>query len=302
MGKLEYHEAANIFPMLDIDAFREFKADIKKNGLREPIEMFDGKIIDGRNRYQACLELDYTCPQLTKHIDDPVAYVLSKNLHRRQLTASQRSMVAAKAKELYEKEAKERMSAGGGDKKSKSAKSGPVIVPDPIKGDSRDKAGKAVGVSGSLVDRASKVLAEATPELIADVEEGRVSVSAAARKVKESKEEKATKQDAKAIDAKKRPVPKDLIPVFDTVAEFKSLSRELTGILKRAEVLANGKAGAWLEYGSLRTDIENAKSSIKFGTPYIVCTYCNGRGDGCKACRGSGYLNQTPTSRNSEEV
>lgn len=57
-------------------------------------------------------------------------------------------MAGGRAKELYRKEAKERMKAGGGDKKSKKAKSGVAPEPHPIrskkKGDSRDRADAAV--------------------------------------------------------------------------------------------------------------------------------------------------------------
>lgn len=66
-------------------------------------------------------------------------------------------MVADKVREYHDKQAKERKKAGGGDRKSSGAKigCGNVTTTDP--GRSRDAAGKAVGVSGSLVDRSCKV-------------------------------------------------------------------------------------------------------------------------------------------------
>lgn len=60
---------------------------------------------------------------------------------------------------IYDRQAKERQKASGGDKKSAGAKSVPVHLPEPMtKGDSRDQAAKLVGVSGSSVDFATKVL------------------------------------------------------------------------------------------------------------------------------------------------
>jgi len=86
------------------------------------------------------------------------------------------TVAKAKAEALIEKmeaEAKERMKAGGGDHKSKDAKSGPVNLPEAIKGDTRDRLGKIAGVSGSMIDRARKVRSKGTPELAKAVEEGR---------------------------------------------------------------------------------------------------------------------------------
>ena len=97
---LEIHAAANIFPMMSECEFAHFKQDIKKHGQKEWIALYQGKILDGRNRYKACIELGIE-PELcevdeSKPNFDPIAYVLSHNLHRRHLTESQRSMVAGK--------------------------------------------------------------------------------------------------------------------------------------------------------------------------------------------------------------
>ena len=92
----EFHPIANFFPLMKGDEFKRFKKDIRTNKLREPIVIYEGKILDGRNRYLACKELGFSFD--TKPLPagtDPVAFVVSANIHRRHLNESQRAAIAA---------------------------------------------------------------------------------------------------------------------------------------------------------------------------------------------------------------
>lgn len=178
----DIHPAAEIFPMMDAAALRELADDIKAHGQRDWIELYDGKVIDGRNRIKAC-ELAGAEPQYCEIEEEinPVEYVLSKNLFRRHLSESQRSMIGARAKGVYSEEAKERKRSNGGDKVSAKAriKAEVVNLPPPVK--ARDQAAAAVNVSGTSIDHASTVLDKGSPELVAAVDAGKVAVSKAAK-------------------------------------------------------------------------------------------------------------------------
>ncbi len=91
-----FHELANLFPLMDGDAYLSFVEDIRQHGVREPIVMLDGQILDGRNRYLAAREAVVDCSFTQYEGDDPLAYVISLNLARRHLSESQRALVAAK--------------------------------------------------------------------------------------------------------------------------------------------------------------------------------------------------------------
>ena len=92
----EMHPLTEVFPPMEPHQFEALKADIAAHGLREPIALWQNRIIDGRHRYRACAELGVTPDyQFLDDDADPVAYVLAQNRARAYLTTSQRAMAAA---------------------------------------------------------------------------------------------------------------------------------------------------------------------------------------------------------------
>ena len=118
MSELQFHPLADLFPLMEGEDFDALVADIAANGLREKIDLYQGKIVEGRNRYLALQRLgiepsadqkQYFRKAIYAHTvggeiapheqsnDDRVrAYVISKNLHRRHLDAKQKRDVIAK--------------------------------------------------------------------------------------------------------------------------------------------------------------------------------------------------------------
>lgn len=198
----EFHEAANIFP-LDEENIDSLAEDIRENGQTVPIELLGGKVIDGRRRTLACRKAGVQPKYKTVVVANPVAYVVSLNLHRRHLTAAQRGMIAAEAREMFDRAAKERQRAAGGDRKSGSVVE--QITPPISAGKARDQVGKLFKVSGPTVDRATKVLRRAAPEVVQAVKDGTMSLSKAAaavtepRKPAEPQPEEERKERGKGI-------------------------------------------------------------------------------------------------------
>src|SRR4051794_7135433 len=93
---VEFHPLASLFPLMERPDLSDLVADIKTNGLIEPIVVFEDKILDGRNRYLACVEAGVA--PICRSLDggDPLALVISLNIRRRHLTQEQKRELIAK--------------------------------------------------------------------------------------------------------------------------------------------------------------------------------------------------------------
>jgi len=168
----EFHEVASLFPLLSGSAFSDLVVDIRQSGLLEPIVVdSEGRILDGRNRYRACLEAGVE-PRFVewKGHGPLIKLSLRLNLRRRHLNESQRAMVAARLAKFMERAAVLR----------KGTRTDLVANLQP--GERRRSAHEAaarVNVSQRLVSYALKVLKNGCDELIAEVDSGELAVSAA---------------------------------------------------------------------------------------------------------------------------
>ena len=193
---LEIHPAALIMPEMTPQEYDEFKEDILGNGLIHPIVIFQGKVLDGRHRYNACRELGIEVwGRKWEGGMDPIEYVVSNNIHRRHLTTTQRAKAAALAMDYHAAEAKERQRAAGAANLQKHhLESGHVvedIVVEPApqltteNTKARDAAGRLFGVSGRSVSDAKYVLDHGTDEEKRQLDEPKTPLKPLANKVRE---------------------------------------------------------------------------------------------------------------------
>jgi len=188
--------------MLASGELHELAEDIRAHGLRTPVVLCGGKVLDGRNRLLAC-ERAGVKPAFGYYDDgDPVGYVVSLNLHRRHLNESQRGMVAGRIAKL-------RL----GD--NQHSKEGGQICP-PSTTDAADQ----LHVSPRTVKSARRVIEHGAPELQQAVDAGEIAVSAAGdvatlpedeQRELVSQGKKAVQQKAKELREAKR-APKDEPP------------------------------------------------------------------------------------------
>lgn len=190
MSELLDHELANLFPLMNDAEIQNLANDIQQNGLRNPIVLFENKILDGRNRYRACLKNNIEIKTINYSGTNALNDVISWNLHRRHLNESQRAMIAVKLENMKR----------GGDKPTikniaqtttiddvnlhnrsqQSAtenKSKIELQPKKPVEISRKQAAKQLNVSQKSVANAKVIIKKAVAEQIKDIESGKKSIN-----------------------------------------------------------------------------------------------------------------------------
>lgn len=163
--QLEFHPLAEVLPLIEGEEFNQLVTSIKERGLLDPIILFEGKILDGRNRYRACLEAGVKPKTIKFNGAFPILFVMDHNLHRRNLTKGQRAMAMAKYATL----------SAGSNQWSKVVTGIPVTI---------TQIAKLAGVNKETISDAKTVTDEGTAAEVAAVRNGTAAVSAVAKAVR----------------------------------------------------------------------------------------------------------------------
>jgi N6-adenosine-specific RNA methylase IME4 len=186
---MDFHPYAELFPMMSPAEMKELRVDMRENGYQAefPIIVYEGKILDGRNRYAAALAEGIE-PVYQDFIDhgNPLKYVIRTNLHRRHLNESQRAMCAARLANIP-----------SGKFHGNQSVTANLQSPQT----SQAEAAKMLNVSPRSVATAKKVLEEAPPEIIADIDAGKLAVSQYARRFTRQEKMQEISEGNKVLEA-----------------------------------------------------------------------------------------------------
>lgn len=191
------HPAALTMPPMKAEEMAALKQSITERGQLFRAVLLDGKLLDGRNRQEAILQLVHEKrlpPSTELKVEEwhsqggtPAGFVDAANDKRRHLTPGQRAMAATKLLPFFRKEAKERQREAA--KKVNRLKKQPELIKsDTARGrgaTAAQQAAKAAGkgVSARNVERAA-FIAKSDAKLAKEVFEGRMSPKQAERKIR----------------------------------------------------------------------------------------------------------------------
>lgn len=114
IDKTEYarHPLSEVWGDMEQQDFRALVADIKANGVIEPVVLHQDMVLDGWHRYRASLEAGLGDPAFDLYEgNDATGYVISRNRHRRHQTKAQTAAVVVMLR-------KDQLARHGGDRRS----------------------------------------------------------------------------------------------------------------------------------------------------------------------------------------
>lgn len=232
---LELHPLCTLFPRMEGAEFSALVRDIAENGQREPIILVDGMILDGGNRYRACLEAGVEPQTMNFGGGNIVTYVLSANLHRRHMTPGQQAAIVAAAQDWAKAQTVGKPKTGNLAELSRT----------------QDRAAQS-GASERTQSMADKVAREA-PELVRRVARGEVSLPAAVEQI-----------TGKRPGAKRAPdtPAENQYTTEDELHDLKLQLQEALGENQNLRAQLAGEEATQLRFAELMQELKSARAEI----------------------------------------
>ena len=197
-------EFKKLIPPLSNEEYEQLRENIKNEGVRDPIIIWNNTIIDGHNRYEIAKELNVTFKTVEKNFansDEAKIWVIKNQLGRRNLIPAQRVKLALVANEILQNKAKERSLANLKQNtdtdncrypkdEDEQKISNTYKRNEERQNTTNYQLGKIAGVSDKTIERYKKI--QEYPEIQEKVDAGEISISRGYNQAKN----KATKNEA----------------------------------------------------------------------------------------------------------
>lgn len=293
-GKYEQHEFGKIIPKMLSKQYADLQESIEKQGVLVPITLYDGKVLEGWNRYsivqdiiEAGGKLPGTVPYTTFKGNEVEAleYVMGTNLNRRHITEDKRAALVLNFRKKLEK-----------------------LAPEKSEDEIDEATAKHTETSKRTVQRVKAVDKKASPEVKEALEKGEITPATAEKLTKadpakvakalekakkEKKATKATVAEATGVkDLAGRKVPKHLLAEFEGGDEIEQAHAELKSAMKRLNKQKDTYPQCFTQ--AIVKNLESVMAVLDSEKAAWVCKACSGEGettDGkqCNVCKGKGY-------------
>lgn len=250
------HPATDTVPEMTSIEYGQLVDSMRADGQLEPIiRDTEGRILDGRHRLKACLELKYRPKFTTYKGKAPVALVVAHAIQRRNLSPSQRAAASAELLPLYRQEVLARQ-------RKRARRSG--NSQEVLEQKAKQIAAGAAQVSYRTLARADRVQ-KTDAELFAEVKAGKVSLTEADTRIADQ-----ILAETPLLDGLGHTVPPDLRSVFEGCNWMDRLAADIAQIRRRVTAMADAPCMKAIALQELTADLRNAERAMTGGIPYVL--------------------------------
>jgi hypothetical protein len=269
---LEFHPDLKDVPMMPLHEREALGRDIVENGQRFPIITIGGKIIDGRNRYLACIANNIDPKVIELAGQDPKKLVASANYFRKHWTTAERAHFAA------------------------------LMSLESERGNPETKDATPLNGSNELIPTQAKA-AEQMGVSVASVKRAKVKIQGKKNERKAAKDDSGL-DDKRATDDNGSVIPPAALPYWNRKPEAKNVLNQISacrGQVKKLE--PSDPMWSSVNLNGVLADLNSAYNRFAAAIPAYVCPYCKGvKVDNCKCCKGKGVISKFVMSTVPEEI
>ena len=236
-------EFKKLIPPLSAEEHTQLTLNICKEGIREPLILWNNYIIDGHNRFEIAKQFNLEYKTINKEFeneDEVKEWMILNQFGRRNLSAYQRSVLALELEDVFSIKAKESKA----EKVSHFRNTGEVLQKS-AKPDTRKELSKVASVSHDTIAKVKKIQEKAPQEIKTKLSTGEISINAAYKEIKkeEKKEERVNLIKEQIQDIEKGNLPK-LKGLYDVVSvdppwNYEGQSKEITSFDSIGRRVAN---------------------------------------------------------------
>lgn len=202
--------------------------NLKQDGCRDPLVLWDGILIDGHNRFEICTRLGIDFKTVQQPLEDrahATEWIIRNQFGRRNLVAFVRVKLALRLEDAIRARAKANREAHQGRPSKLEQISAPVNLPV----ETREELAKLAGVSRATVTQVKQINAHAAPEVQAKVEAGEMTINSAFKTI----EKTAPALIAAPVPESPTPAPRKL-PISEARQLWNIAQNRLDNINKNA--------------------------------------------------------------------
>jgi N6-adenosine-specific RNA methylase IME4/DNA-binding XRE family transcriptional regulator len=186
------NEFKDLIPELAPAELLQLEENIKRDGCRDPLVLWNGVLVDGHNRYDICKRNDLpfkTIDRAFENRSEVIEWIITNQFGRRSLNNYVRGTLALRLESEIAARAKVNQKTSSGGKNPQLMKISTEAVT------TREELAKIAGISNNTIDKIKKIEEKGSEEAKKSLAKGEISINEAHKQIKNAEKKQQHEED-----------------------------------------------------------------------------------------------------------